>query len=95
VTILPVYPLCNKPGILQCTGTYCYLLLHIHLTLQSLVVILCTTGFNIQKFYYCSRSISVFCVDLKKKEDYIPTQNKVTGPITDKENVYCAVRTVL
>jgi hypothetical protein len=38
--------------------------------------------------------IYVFCVDLRRNSDYFPIQHKLTGFITERKCVYCAVRAV-
>ena len=50
--------------------------------------------FNIQQFYVLpTHCIYVFCVDLRANSHYFPIHHKLTGFITEKEKVYCAVRT--
>jgi hypothetical protein len=45
------------------------------LTISSPVVNICTTRFNIKKFYVVpTQCICVFCVDLRKNSDYFPIQ---------------------
>ena len=49
-------------------------------TLESPVVTICTTRFNIHKFYVLpTQFIYVFCVDLRTNSDYFPIQHELTG----------------
>jgi hypothetical protein len=46
------------------------------LTLQILVIALCTASFNIQQFYVLpTQCIYVFCTDLRTNSDYFPIQH--------------------
>lgn len=46
--------------------------------LWSPVVIICITGFNIQKFYILLMEyINKFCMNLRRDTDYFPTQNQL------------------
>ena len=50
------------------------------LTIYSPVVTICTTRFNIHKFYVLpTQCIYVFCVDLRTNSDYFPIQHLLTG----------------
>jgi hypothetical protein len=45
-------------------------------TLESPVVTICTTKFNIQQFYILlTQCVDVFCVDLRTNSDYFPIQH--------------------
>ena len=49
-------------------------------TVSSPVVTICTTRFNLHKFYVLPiQCIRVFCVDLRTNSDYFPVQHKLTG----------------
>jgi len=55
------------------------------------VVTICTTRFNIQKFYVLrAQYIYVFCSDIRTNSDYLYTQ--LTYFQSKAECVYCAVR---
>jgi hypothetical protein len=48
----------------------------LRLILQSPEVLLCTTRFNIHKFYVLpTQCVYVFCVDLRTNSDYFPIQH--------------------
>jgi hypothetical protein len=46
----------------------------------SRVVTVCTTRFNVHKFYVLpTQCIYVFCMDLRTNSDYFPTQHLLIG----------------
>jgi len=59
---------------------FCVYMILIHvpfvLSFQTLILTLCTTSFNIQKFCVLpTHCIYVFCVDLRTNSDYFSTQH--------------------
>ena len=59
------------------------------------VVTICTTRYNIQKFYVLpTHCIYVFCVDLRTKSDYFPTQHQPTGFHNRDLTLYSPVVTI-
>jgi hypothetical protein len=64
----------NREKVCFLGGTKC-IYVQRKLTLYSPVVTLCTTRFNIQKFYVLpTQCIYVFCTDLRTNSDYFPTR---------------------
>jgi hypothetical protein len=55
---------------------------------------MCTIGINIKKFYILSKEFTfIFCMDLRTNSDYFLQTINWFVFMTEKQNVYCAVRT--
>ena len=58
------------------------------------MVTIFTTRFNVEKFYVLLiERVFVFCMDLGTTSEFCPVQNWLIF-LTEKENVYCAVRNI-